>query len=111
MNSAGENDVPWQTQIILISDFEYRYRNPFTVLPSGPLPVLVTHGILANGSKLPLTPLLFGRGFGGFPVSFAIELEHSCVSSTTASFGPSVIRTVPSVPVRVLLTGNLTGFV
>lgn len=44
-NSAGENVLPWQTQTMLISDFEYLYRNPWIVFPFGPFPVVDTYGI------------------------------------------------------------------
>jgi hypothetical protein len=44
-NSAGENVLPWQTQTILTSDIVYLYKNPVTVFPFGPFPVVDTYGI------------------------------------------------------------------
>lgn len=56
-NSAGEKVNPWQVQTMLTSAFEYLCRNPLTVLPFGPFPVVETRGIRMRG----------GEGLGGFP--------------------------------------------
>lgn len=48
-NPAGEKEIPWQTQTMLISAFEYLYKNPVIVLPLGPFPVAETHGICSTG--------------------------------------------------------------
>lgn len=55
-NSAGEKVNPWQVQTMLTSAFVYLRRNPLTVLPFRPFPVVETRGILRRGSK----------GLGGF---------------------------------------------
>lgn len=60
-NSAGENDLPWQTHIMLTSVFVYLYKNPVMVLPFGPFPVAETHGICGIEAAL---RLWFG-GLGG----------------------------------------------
>ncbi|KAK4409183.1 hypothetical protein Sango_0499300 [Sesamum angolense] len=44
-NSAGENELPWQTHMMLTSVLVYLYRNPVTVLPFGPFPVVETRCI------------------------------------------------------------------
>lgn len=66
-NSAGENKLPWHTQMMLTSDFVYLYRKPFMVLPSGPLPVVETQGMVRRETM----PSWIGGagGLGGFPIS------------------------------------------
>lgn len=73
-NSAGENVLPWQTQTMLTSEFEYLYRNPLTVLPFGPFPLVDTYGIWGREEGW-----VRGFGNGGFPnisslLSFKVPL-------------------------------------
>lgn len=63
-NSAGENELPWQTQMMLTSDLEYLYKNPVMVFPFGPLPVVETQGICARDAAF----WSWFWGLGGLPM-------------------------------------------
>ena len=65
-NSAGVNELPWQTQMMLTSDFVYLYRKPLMVFPLGPLPVVETQGMLRRQR---MSSWVGVWGSGGLPVS------------------------------------------
>lgn len=77
-NSAGENVLPWQTQMILTSDFVYLYKNPVMVFPFGPFPVVDTYGIW--GREVMVFWFFWACGFGGFPISTFVSLTEQGVA-------------------------------
>lgn len=62
-NPAGENELPWQTHMMLTSVFVYLYKNPVIVLPFGPFPVADTQGIFGTDAG---AALRFSFEDGGF---------------------------------------------
>lgn len=81
---GGEKKLPWHTHMMLTSDFVYLCKNPVTVRPFGPFPVVETQGI-CRPEPLPsetfggvLTTLLVGEedeGFSAIAQVFSVRLE------------------------------------
>lgn len=75
-NSAGVNELPWQTHMMLTSDFVYLYRKPLMVLPLGPFPVVETQGMFRRERASSLVGVC---GLGGLPVSPLVSFDEVVV--------------------------------
>lgn len=88
-NSAGDKKLPWQTHTILTWPFMYLYKNPSTLLPFGPSPMVVTLGIcFITSISLAIFAFLDRVMFGVFSAAGQVDfLVVPMVSAVCAFLG------------------------